>query len=121
MRRLKLVFEQLTDTSPIEPQEYLGMHREQIEGVLTAKQIYKEQGKKEVEDWVSLIKEGEMRLSSDLDYTYLTPYIHLAIQYHIPYLLVDHDESETNVGLVVAHSRPVDKRSIWLQEENQLS
>ena len=43
LRRLKLVFEQLTDTSPIEPQEYLGMHREQIEGVLTAKQIYKEQ------------------------------------------------------------------------------
>ncbi|KMY56194.1 hypothetical protein AC623_12725 [Bacillus sp. FJAT-27231] len=100
--------------------EYLGTERERIEGALTAKQIYKKQGRDEVEKWISIIREGEMRLNSDLDYTYLTPYIQLAIQYQIPYLIVESDEFETNIGLVIAHAYAVDKDSIWLKDEKKI-
>ncbi|KZR60308.1 hypothetical protein A3781_09005 [Bacillus badius] len=100
--------------------KYLGTERGRIEGALTAKQIYKRQGKEEVEKWVSLIREGEMRLNSDLDYLYLVPYIQLAIQYKIPYVVVESNDSETNIGLVIAHSSAIDKDGIWLKDEERI-
>ena len=120
MKRLKSAFKTSADTLSDGAKEYLGTERERIEGALTAKQIYKKQGRKEVEKWISIIREGEMRLNSDLDYTYLIPYIQLAIQYQIPYVVVDNEELETNIGLIIAHACAVDKDSIWLKDEKKL-
>lgn len=120
MKKVKPVFEQPSVTLSDGADEYLGAERERIEGVLTAKQIYKKQGKAEVEKWISIVREGEMRLNSDLDYTYLIPYIQLAIQYQIPYAVVEKENLETNIGLVIAHACAVDKDSIWLKDEKNL-
>ncbi|OCA92680.1 DUF1694 domain-containing protein [Pseudobacillus wudalianchiensis] len=120
MKRFMSAFKTSAATLSDGAREYLGTERERIEGALTAKQIYKKQGRDEVEKWISIIREGEMRLNSDLDYTYLTPYIQLAIQYQIPYLIVESDEFETNIGLVIAHAYAVDKDSIWLKDEKKI-
>ncbi|WP_182916975.1 DUF1694 domain-containing protein [Bacillus sp. PK3_68] len=119
MKRLKSAFKTSATTLSDGAKEYLGTERERIEGALTAKQIYKKQGREEVEKWVSIIREGEMRLNSDLDYMYLIPYIQLAIQYKIPYIVVESDELETNIGLIIAHACAVDKDSIWLKDEKK--
>lgn len=120
MKRLKSAFKTSTNTLSDGAKEYLGTERERIEGALTVKQIYKKQGREEVEKWVSIIREGEMRLNRDLDYMYLIPYIQLAIQYKIPYVVVESDELETNIGLIIAHACAVDKDSIWLKDEKNL-
>ncbi|MEK4028889.1 DUF1694 domain-containing protein [Pseudobacillus sp. FSL P4-0506] len=120
MKRLKSAFKTSATTLSDGAKEYLGTERERIEGALTAKQIYKKQGREEVEKWVSIIREGEMRLNSDLDYMYLIPYIQLAIQYKIPYIVVESDELETNIGLIIAHACAVDKDSIWLKDEKKI-
>lgn len=100
-----------------ERRKYLGTIRERIEGTLTTGQIYQKKGYKEVESWISDVKDGEMLLNGDLDYTFLSPYIQLAIQYHFPYTIVENQDKETNIGLVIAHFQAVDKEEIGLAEQ----
>ncbi|HZG73782.1 MAG TPA: YueI family protein [Chondromyces sp.] len=102
---------------PEERKKFLGTFRERIEGVLTTRQVYQRKAENEVDKWLSKVKDGQLLLNGDIDYSYLSPYIKLANRHSLPYTIVENQHTDTDIGLVLAHADAVDKENIWYEEK----
>lgn len=99
-----------------EKNKYLGTFRERVELALSNGQVMKPTIYTEVENILKNTKNIQVFLSGDVAYQYLSKYIQLANKYRVPFSIVQNNESNTDIGLVIANKTAVDKESIFIQE-----
>lgn len=99
-----------------ERNEFLGTFRERVVLALTQDQVRKERIYQEVTRAIAKYPEATMLLNGEMNYDYLSKYIRLANQHHIPYRAYSDFESDTDVGLVIAMPDAVDLEHIYVDE-----
>lgn len=99
-----------------EKNKYLGTYRERVEIVLTSGQVMKSKIYKEVEKIIKNNKNINILLNGDISYHYLSKYIQIANAANIPFSIVQNNESNTDIGLVIANKQAVDKETILIKE-----
>ncbi|CAM3959474.1 YueI family protein [Lederbergia lenta] len=104
-------------TKQIKPEErkkFLGTLRERIVSVLTKSQVMEHGVYPEVETLMDEHPEATMLLNGDLDYSFLSDYIHLARKKNIPFSIVANQNTKTDIGLVLAYDYAINKEEIYI-------
>lgn len=99
-----------------EKNKYLGTYRERVEIVLTVGQLMKPTIYSEVENILKTTKNIDLLLNGDVSYQYLSKYVQIANKYHVSFSIVQNNESDTEIGLVVANKVAIDKENILIKE-----
>lgn len=99
-----------------EKNKYLGTFRERVEITLTIGQLMKPTIYKEVEEILKNTKNITLLLNGDVTYSYLSKYIKIANKLNVPFSIVQNNESNTEIGLVIANANAIDKEIIFIQE-----
>lgn len=99
-----------------EKNKYLGTFRERVEITLTIGQLMKPTIYKEVEEILKNTKNITLLLNGDVTYSYLSKYIKIANKLNVPFSIVQNNESNTEIGLVIANANAIDKKIIFIQE-----
>ncbi|MCR2820321.1 YueI family protein [Lederbergia panacisoli] len=107
------------EIKPEERRKFLGTIRERIVVALTKSQVMEKGVYPEV---IQLMKEhpkAVMLLNGDLDYSYLSDYIHKARSNHIQFSIVANKNYDTNIGLVLTYDYAIDKKEIYIQKNKE--
>lgn len=99
-----------------EKNKYLGTYRERVEIVLTIGQVMKPTTYSDITHSLQTLKNIELLLNGDVSYQYLSKYIKVANTYHVPFSIVQNNESDTEIGLVITHKTAIDKTDIFIKE-----
>lgn len=102
------------ETNPDERRHFLGTLRERIEVALTKDQVMEQDIYNEAEQ--AMIKHPNLHLylNGQIDYDFLSKYIKLANQNHIPFTIETNKDHKTDIGLVLAHKDAVNKDNIYV-------
>lgn len=110
-------------TKQIKPEErkkFLGTLRERIVVVLTKSQVMERGVYPEMETCMDENPDAIMLLNGDLDYSFLSDYIHLARKKDISFSIVANQNSKTDIGLVLAYEHAINKEEIYItKNENK--
>src|SRR5690606_20146736 len=101
------------EIKPDERRKFLGTIRERIVVALTKSQVMEKGVYPEV---IQLMKEhpkAVLLLNGDLDYSYLSDYIHKARAKQIQFSIVANKNNDTNIGLVLTYDYAIDKDDIY--------
>ncbi|MCJ8006759.1 YueI family protein [Lederbergia wuyishanensis] len=107
------------EIKPEERRKFLGTIRERIVVALTKSQVMEKGVYPEV---IQLMKEhpqATLLLNGDLDYTYLSDYIHKARLNHMQFSIVANKNYDTNIGLVLTYDHAIDKEEIYIQKSKE--
>lgn len=107
------------EIKPEERRKFLGTIRERIVVALTKSQVMEKGVYPEV---IQLMKEHPqttLLLNGDLDYTYLSDYIHKARLNHMQFSIVANKNYDTNIGLVLTYDHAIDKEEIYIQKNKE--
>ncbi|MBS4199588.1 YueI family protein [Bacillus sp. FJAT-49732] len=107
------------EIKPEERRKFLGTIRERIVVALTKSQVMEKGVYPEV---IQLMKEhprATLLLNGDLDYSYLSEYIHKARSNHIQFSIVANKNYDTNIGLVLTYDHAIDKEEIYIQKNKE--
>lgn len=99
-----------------EKNKYLGTYRERIEKILTVSQVFVSTIYPEIKQIMEQNKNIQLLLNGDIRYEFLSKYIQLANQLNITFAIVQNNDSQTSIGLVLAHPHAVDKENININE-----
>lgn len=99
-----------------EKNKYLGTYRERVEIALSIGQLMKQTIYSEVENILKTTKNIDLLLNGDVSYQYLSKYIQIANKHHVSFSIVQNNESDTEIGLVVANKVAIDKENILIKE-----
>ncbi|MBS4194584.1 YueI family protein [Lederbergia citri] len=107
------------EIKPDERRKFLGTIRERIVVALTKSQVMEKGVYPEV---IQLMKEHPkaiLLLNGDLDYSYLTDYIHNARKNDVQFSIVANKNHDTNIGLVLTYNHAIDKEEIYIQKKKE--
>ena len=107
-------------TNPDERRKFLGTIRERIEVALTQAQVMEKAIYPEVEKKMKAYSQTHLFLNGHMDYRYLSKYIKKANQCNIHYTIVTNKEYHSEIGLVLAHEKAVDREDIYITAKNQV-
>lgn len=99
-----------------EKNKFLGTYRERVEIALTTGQVMKSTIYSEVTGILQTTKNIDLLLNGDVSYQYLSKYIQIANKFHVPFSIVQNNESNTDIGLVIANKTAIDKENIFIKE-----
>lgn len=105
------------EIKPDERRQFLGTLRERIVVALTDKQVKKKGTYKEVEELMMKNPQADLLLNGDIDFGYFSDYIQLAEKYGNPYRFISNQESETDIGLILAYPHAIDREEIYVKDE----
>ncbi|MBW8348042.1 YueI family protein [Bacillus sp. IITD106] len=107
------------EIKPDERRKFLGTIRERIVVALTKSQVMEKGVYPEV---IQLMKEHPkaiLLLNGDLDYSYLSDYIHNARKNHVQFSIVANKNHDTSIGLVLTYDHAIDKEEIYIQKKKE--
>lgn len=99
-----------------EKNKYLGTYRERVEIVLTTGQVMRANIYSDVANILKNTSNIDLLLNGDISYQYLSKYIQIANNNQVPFSIVQNNESDTEIGLVVANKSAIDKKFISIKE-----
>jgi uncharacterized protein YueI len=102
------------ETKADERQLFLSTIRERVILALTDGQVMKSTVYEPITKLVKQYPDCRMFLDGELNYSYLSKYIKLANKLNIPFTIVDDMRNQTNIGLVLASSKAINKDSIYV-------
>lgn len=102
---------------PDERRKFLGTLRERVVVGLTDKQVKKQGIYAEVEELLKIHPQARLLFNGDIDYVYFSHYIELAEKHGIDYRFVSDQESDTEIGLVLAYDHAVDLEEIYVKDQ----
>lgn len=102
---------------PEERNMFLSTLRERIEIALTIGQVMQEDIYKEIQEHMIPSQSLTLYLNGSITYSFLSKYIKLANEKNIPFTIVQNKDTNTSIGLVLAHNTAVDKANIYVEDE----
>lgn len=101
-----------------ERKRFLGTIRERIVLALLEGQVYENKIYEEVAKEMKQHPKAQLLLSGEIPYNYLSKYIKIANQHHIPFKIVENKEYDTDIGLVLAYEDvAIDKEEIFIEKK----
>ncbi|MBS4176418.1 YueI family protein [Bacillus sp. FJAT-49731] len=104
-------------TKPEERRKFLGTLRERIVVALTKSQVMEKGMYPEVEQLMNDHPDASLLLNGELDYSFLSEYIHSARSKNIAFSIVTNKEHNTNIGLVLTYDHAINKEEIYIQKK----
>lgn len=105
-------------TKPEERRKFLGTIRERIIVALTKSQVMEQGVYPEVEELMKEHPKALLLLNGELNYSFLSDYIHSARAKKIPFSIVTNKDHRTNIGLVLAYEHAIDKEDIYIEKKS---
>ncbi|SER36442.1 Uncharacterized protein YueI [Gracilibacillus ureilyticus] len=104
-------------TNPDERRAFLGSLRERVILVLKQSDVRGAKGLSELERAINQYPTAQMLMNGDMNFRFFKPYRELANRLNVSYTSVTDRESTTDYGLVLTMDHAVDKKDIFLKEE----
>ncbi|SET00000.1 Uncharacterized protein YueI [Oceanobacillus limi] len=98
---------------------FLGTLRERIVLALKKGQVMTDKGLEKLEEEMKKNKDAKLIFNGDVASKFLKEEKELADKYNIPYTVVTNEESETDIGAVLAYDYAVERENIYLLEEQE--
>jgi len=104
-------------TKPEERRKFLGTIRERIVVALTKSQVMENGVYPEVEQLMKEHPKATLLLNGELDYSFVSDYIHSARSKNIAFSIVTNKEHNTNIGLVLTYDHAINNENIYIQKK----
>ncbi|MBC2017152.1 YueI family protein [Listeria seeligeri] len=105
------------EINPAEKKKYLGTYRERVLVALTKEEVLSQQFLPELEKAILQIPDSKLLLNGLLHYNSMRPYIKLAEKCKHEFSIVSRLEGETDLYLVLACQKAINKEDIHLYKE----
>lgn len=100
-----------------EREQFLGTLRERIVLALTKGQIMSDKGLHALEEAMKENKNAELLINGHVAYKFLKEEKALAKKYNISYTTITDNENETDIGAVLTYDHAIDKKEIFMKEQ----
>lgn len=104
-------------TKPDERRRFLGTIRERIVIALTQEQVREKGVYKQVEDAINENREASLYLNGNINYKVLSKYTKIASKYGVSYTFVTNQNTDSEIGLLLAYDHAIDKEEIYVKKE----
>ncbi|KHE67340.1 YueI family protein [Halobacillus sp. BBL2006] len=102
-------------TKPLERRRYLGTLRERVVLALTKSQVMQEKGLDEMSQKMKEHKDSQLLLNGKISYRFRKPYNQLADQNDIHCTAVSNQETDTDLGAILAVDYPIEIENIHVE------
>ncbi|GGJ88945.1 hypothetical protein GCM10007063_09460 [Lentibacillus kapialis] len=106
-------------TKRSERKQFLGTIRERIVIALTKGQVMSDKGLKHLETAMKANKDTKLLMNGDVPHKFLKEEKALANKYNIPWTEVTNEESDTDIGAVLAYDYAIDKEYIFIDDSDE--
>ncbi|SDM91581.1 YueI family protein [Sediminibacillus halophilus] len=106
-------------TKPSERKRYLGTLRERILLALKKSQVMQQKGLEELAAEMETNPDARLLLNGKISSRFFKEYKKLARQHNIHYTAVTNKQAETDIGLILTSKTAVDRKTIFIEKEEE--